>query len=104
VPILRGSRYQGVALTGIKDQDGKERKLINDRRIFSIKDVGEDAIEHTIVGQQQLDNLAEIYYKDDKLWWVIADVNDIFFMLDVVPGQTVIVPNPDIIADLGLGS
>ena len=104
MPILRGSRYQGVPITGVRTADGKERKFINDRRIFSIDDVREDAIEHTIIGGQQLDNLADIYYKDDKLYWLIADVNDILFPLDIVPGQVVIVPNPDLVADLGLGT
>lgn len=102
--ILRGSRYAGIPITGLRTTDGKERKYINDRRIYSIDDVGEDAIEHTIVGGQQLDTLADLYYKDDKLYWLIADVNNILFPLDITPGQIVIVPNPDLVADLGLGT
>jgi len=104
VPILRGSRYQGVPITGIRTDDGKERKFINDRRIFSLDDVREDALEHTLVGGEQLDNLADLYYKDDKLYWLIADVNDILFPLDIEAGQVIIIPNPDLVADLGLGT
>lgn len=102
--ILRGSRYQGVPITGVRTTDGVERKFLNDRKIFSLDDVRDDAIEHTIVGGQQLDTLAEIYYKNDKLYWLIADVNDILYPLDIVPGQIVIVPNPDLVAGLGLGA
>ena len=101
--ILRGSRYQGVPITGVRNVEGNERKFINDRRIFSLDDVGEDAIEHTLVGGEELDSLASRYYDDDKLYWLIADVNDILFPFDVEPGQVIVVPNPDIVRDLGLG-
>lgn len=98
--ILRGSRYEGIPFTGIKTLDGKTKKMLHDRRIFSLDDVSDRFIEHTVVGQETLDALAERFYKDDRLWWIIADVNDILFLFDVQPGDVLVIPDPGIVRDL----
>ena len=98
--IFRGSRYERVPFTGIKTVDGKTRKMLHDRRIFSLDDVTDSSIEHTIEGDEALDSLAERYYGDDRLWWVIADVNDILFAFDFSPGDIIIIPDPNIVRDL----
>jgi len=100
--ILRGSRYEGVPFTGIKTTDGKTKKLLHDRRVFTREDIGQDFIEHTIEGEEELDALADRYYKNDELWWLIADVNNKFFMFDVTVGETIVVPSPSVLADLGI--
>ncbi len=96
MPILKGSRYEGVPITGIRYADGSERKFLNDRRIFGPADVGTNGVEHVIQGQETLDALANTFYGDDTLWWLIADVNNIFFMWDAGPGDTIIIPDPSI--------
>lgn len=100
MPIYSGSRYQGVDYTGTLDRNGKERKLLHDRRIFSLDDVKDDAIEHTVSGKERLDTIADTYYQDEDLWYLIADVNDVFYKDDVVPGQVLVIPNPEIVDDL----
>lgn len=94
--ILKGSRYEGVAITGIRFDDGTDKKLLHDRRIFRPEDVGTQGVEHTIVGEETLDSLANDFYGDDTLWWLIADVNNIFFMWDVKQGDVVVIPDPAI--------
>lgn len=100
--ILSGSRYVGVPITGIRTVDGKTKKFLHDRRIFSEADIGGQSIEHLIVGGETLDAIAERYYKNQNLWWLIADVNNIVFPLDIQSGQTVKIPNRSVLADLGL--
>ena len=102
MPILSGSRHEGVPYTGIKTTDGKIRKFLHDRRVYSQEDVGENAIEHIVQGEETLDSLADRYYNDDTLWWLLADVNNIFFAFDLEPGQTLTIPDPSILADLGI--
>ncbi len=102
MPILRGSRYEGVPFTGIKDLDGKIRKFLHDRRIFTKEDIGARAIEHTVVGGQQFDSLAEEFYEDQSLWWLIADVNDFLFPLDLKPGDSLLIPDLSILRELGI--
>ena len=95
--ILRGSRYVGIPYTGIKTVDGKTKKFLHDRRIYSVDDVGENAIEHEVKGEETLDSLADFYYKNDQLWWLIADVNDILFAFDIQPGDVLVIPDPSIV-------
>lgn len=94
IPV--GSRYQGVDITGIRTTDGKEKKFLHDRRVFSMTDVGTTGFEYTVVGEEVLDGIADKFYGDDTLWWLIADVNNIFFMFDVGPGDVIIIPDPSI--------
>lgn len=94
--IVQGSRYQGVPMTGIRTVDGKDRKLIHDRTVFSMADVGADGIEYEVKGEETLDALADRFYGDDTLWWLIGDVNNIFFAFAVVPGDRIIIPDPSI--------
>ena len=98
--IFRGSRYESVAFTGVKTLDGKTRKMLHDRRIFSLDDVSDSAIEHVVQGEETLDALADRFYKDDRLWWIIADVNDILFAFDLQPGDILVIPDPNIVRDL----
>lgn len=98
--ILRGSRYQGVPFTGIKTLDGKTRKFLHDRRIFSAKDIGTNSIEYVVQGEEELDSIADKFYDDETLWWLIADVNDIEFAFDVAPGDIIIVPARFIVTSL----
>jgi hypothetical protein len=94
--IVQGSRYEGVDITGIRTVDGKERKFLHDRRVFSMADVGANGFEYEIKGEETLDAIADRFYGDDKLWWLIADVNNILFAFDVQPGDTIIIPDPNI--------
>jgi nucleoid-associated protein YgaU len=98
--IFRGSRYEGVAFTGIKTLDGKTRKMLHDRKIYSVDDVPDTSIEHVVVGEETLDSLADRFYKDDRLWWIIADVNDILFAFDITPGDILLIPDPNIVRGL----
>ena len=100
--ILRGSRYEGVPFTGVRTVDGKIRKFLHDRRIFTKEDIGSNAFEHTVVGQETFDGLADEFYDDQSLWWLIADVNDFLFPLDLKAGDTLLIPDRSVLAELGL--
>lgn len=52
----------------------------------------EDAI-HTITQGETLTYLANRYYKDPKLWYLIADVNDIENPMCLKIGLDIIIPN-----------
>ena len=100
--ILRGSRYENVPYTGIRDATCCIRKFLHDRHVYTQKDIGERAIEHPLTGQETLDSLAEQYYDKQSLWWLLADVNEIFFALDLEPGTVLIIPDEDLVRELGL--
>ena len=95
--IVKGSRYVGVPYTGVRTVDGKVRKLLHDRKIYTINDVDDDAVEHTVEGEETLDSIAALYYNDERLWWLIADVNDILFGFDIEPGDVLVIPDQSIV-------
>ncbi len=102
MPVFRGSRYEGVEFTGIKTRDGKTRKFLHDRRIFTREDIGDRGFEHIVSGQEELDSLADRFYDNQNLWWLISDVNDILFPLDLPRGTVLLIPDKSVLADLGL--
>lgn len=51
-----------------------------------------DQIEHTIVGNETLDQLAAQYYGREEYWWRIADANRGCFPWEWKPGDKVIIP------------
>ncbi|HRT96273.1 MAG TPA: hypothetical protein P5532_17760 [Planctomycetota bacterium] len=48
---------------------------------------------HTVVEGDRLDLLAYRYLGDARLWWVIADYNDIFWPLDLGLGRLLRIPS-----------
>jgi hypothetical protein len=53
-----------------------------------------DNIEHVWVQSDRLDLLAQKYYGDFRLWWIIAEFNDIIdFFQDIEVGTKLIIPS-----------
>ena len=48
---------------------------------------------HVVIDGDRLDLLAYHYLGDATLWWVICDVNDIFFPLELTVGATLRIPS-----------
>ena len=53
----------------------------------------DDDRTHIVVEGDRLDLLAHRYLGDARLWWVIADVNDLFWPLDLEVGTTLRIPS-----------
>ncbi len=56
-------------------------------------DIREDDIIITVNPSDTLDKIAWEYYNDEKLWWVIAEYNDITFPFELQAGKTLIIPS-----------
>lgn len=52
-----------------------------------------DDRHHTVKQGERLDTLAHRYLGDPALWWVIAEYNNIFWMLDVRVGRELRIPS-----------
>lgn len=102
MPVLYGSRFEGVGRT-VLSEDEEERVYIHNRIPVSDKDVGSDFIVHTLHPGEMLDGLAYRYYGKARLWWVIADVNEILFPLEVEAGAVLKVPTAATLERLGIG-
>jgi hypothetical protein len=92
MPVFRGSRYENVKFTGILGEDGKVRKFLHAREPLNPQEVRGP---FTLLAFQRGDELDAITHRaagKSRLWWVLADINDIFFPLDIEPGTELTVP------------
>jgi len=94
--IFEGSRYQGIPATAIRGEDGKVRKILRFREGLKQQDAGSGFVVHTVSGDEMLDHLAFRYAGGqpgkESLWWLIADVNDIYFPFELEKGKQLIIP------------
>jgi len=54
----------------------------------------------TLTGNQRLDHLAALYYKDSRYWWVLAAASEIGWGLQLPPGTIINVPDLTAISSL----
>jgi nucleoid-associated protein YgaU len=86
MPSARTSRYHGLETL---EAGGR---LTVAQRLTGAPPEYPDAIHHTIVGGELLDELARRYYGREDLWWRIADANPEHFPLDLKPGERLVIP------------
>lgn len=96
MPVFKGSRYAGVKFTGILGKDGKVRKYLHGRDPVKLADVQEPVVVHEFEYGETIDELAWKAAGKPRLWWLIADVSDILFPLDIAPGTKVVVPSREL--------
>ena len=100
MPIFEGSRYASTEYTGVRGTDLITRRYIHGRNPVALEDVDRDWVVHTVVSGDELDFLAYLYTNREasksELWWLIADINDILWPLDIEPGTDIIIPVPDL--------
>ena len=48
---------------------------------------------HTVVDGDRIDLIAHRYLGDARLWWIIADYNDLFFSLVIEAGAVLRIPS-----------
>jgi nucleoid-associated protein YgaU len=101
MPIFRGSRYEGVEYTGVRDHAGNVRRTLHDRRPLAPDALRDGAVVHTVQAGEELDLLAFRYGGKARLWWLIADVNGIDFPFDIEPGTRLLIPDGRIFQEAG---
>lgn len=48
---------------------------------------------HTVIDGDRIDLIAHRYLGDAKLWWIVADYNDLFFPLELEIGAVLRLPS-----------
>lgn len=93
------SRYRNDPKLGFNYQYGISKSI---RIVRSAINLGIIPIVETITlsENQRLDQLAAIYYKDARFWWVLAAASDIGWGLQVPPGTIINVPDINAVASL----
>lgn len=95
------NRYVGTNLVEIKtvSVDSKGVKSVSTKRYFkNRKKLSSENFSrfstHTMTTGQTLDQVAHLFYVNSRLWWVIAEVNNIFNPLDLQDGSELLIPLP----------
>jgi nucleoid-associated protein YgaU len=85
--IYRGSRYTNTTLT---NREGKLVFKIRERRNFSL----ENSTVYAFTDGDTLDGLAQRFYGDSQLWWVILDANPKYKSgIEIQYGEELILPS-----------
>jgi len=96
--IFRGSRYENCRYTGIIGRDGKVRKFIHGRDPLRAEDMIEPIVIHSFQRGEVIDEIAWRAVEKSRLWWVIADVSNVMFPLEIEPGADLVVPMTELSA------
>jgi|MudIll2142460700_1097286.scaffolds.fasta_scaffold1337642_2 hypothetical protein len=89
MPIFAGSRYEGLQFTSLAMPDG-----VKSRRILYLRIPGKEpsVTRHELLPKQELDFLSFHYLGQSRQWWRFAEVNDLFWPLDLPSGAKLDVP------------
>jgi len=100
--VFSGSRYATGKITPLLMADGSVRKYVHSREVLLKSDLGSKAAITFFSKGLELDAITYNAYTSEKLWWVIADVNEVTFPLyddslvgpnSLQVGNNLIVPN-----------
>ena len=69
-----------------------EKELINTRNKLVHTPQADDDY-YIVKDEDTLDQLAFNYYGNAKLWWIIADINDIDHPMVLTTGAVLVIPN-----------
>ena len=103
MPVFKGSRYEGVKFTGILGKDGKVRKYLHPREPLKLSEMTQPVLIHEFQQGEVIDELAARAAGKPRLWWLIADVSDILFPLEIEPGTEIVIPKQDLLERLEIG-
>jgi hypothetical protein len=88
--ILRNSRLNLATLMSV---DGVEFWDMVDLPAYP---TNKDDIKYQVTSSDRIDLMANRYYSDPSLWWVIAWANDMeIFPTDLNVGEIIIIPSTD---------
>lgn len=87
--IFEGSRY---TKTSLYNRDGvnifERREMIH----FNV----DEAVKHTVVQSDTLSTIANQYYEDAQLWWVILEANPSYSnAFDIKVGDILVIPSKE---------
>lgn len=97
MPILSGSRYERVNLVLIATPT-RTRVLMEDRDPLTLDDVDGEPIQLTVQEGDEIDELAFRFSGKHRLWWIIAEVNNLEFPYELESGTTLLIPPREFLA------
>lgn len=91
MPISNTSRYFGLSTYDAPDAREVSHPALAIHP-FTPPAPGTALYRHLVTGVEDIEYLAWRYYGSSESWWRIAEANELFFPLDLVPGTTLNIP------------
>jgi len=82
-----------VPITTIRTPEGAVKRFLHLRTPLTADDVGSNFTVRIISKPTQLDNVSFDAAEKERQFWVVAEVNEILFPLDIPEGTSLIVPS-----------
>ncbi len=95
--VFKGSRYEGLKFTGVLGKDGKVRRYLHGRDPLRASQMKRPLVFHDFQNDEQLDFLAWNVAAKPRLWWILADISNIMFPLDIAPGTEIVIPTRELL-------
>lgn len=97
MPVFRGSRYEGLDSIVVTTSDGKNKRFLVNKKAATI-DGSNDFYIRKKLEHEELDAIAAEVFNDSRTYWILAEVNEIQFPLDIERGRDLIIPNISILS------
>jgi len=100
IRLEQQSRYKDTNLLENEEKQVFYDLWVRPRELVDIKSIQLKSVRHRVKADQigRLDILAHEYFRDTKLWWVIAAVNDLIDPIEeMYAGQVLIIPSIDVV-------
>lgn len=81
--VYRNSRYKNVKFTSVNFQDGSRKVFLHSRTPLTKDDIDTPLYVRTLRETDTLDIMAKRFGGDERKWWILADINEILFPLEL---------------------
>jgi len=93
MPIFIGSRYAGLPITTIRNYEGELKQYIHLREAIRQVEITGDYTLYTVQMGEVLDQIAYQKYKEERFWWMLAEINELVYPFSLYAGQSLIIPS-----------
>jgi len=100
MPVYGNSRYRGLKYTSVKHLDGSVKVFIHSRTPVKRTDISTPLKVRFVRERDMIDMVAHSHGKDERKWWLIADINEVLFPLEMGEGE-IYIPEQQEFAKIG---
>jgi hypothetical protein len=98
--LFSGSRYslgensKKITATKITPSSGVPVTFLHDRKVYTLDDLLNPTFLHEVISGELLDLISFLNSGDSTKWWLIADINEMFYVDDEMDiGRHLQIPN-----------
>ena len=92
--VFQGSRYANESVTPIKFDSGEVKHYLHMRLQIRQEELNFDLVEDNVQEDEEFqDYAASVFAGRADRWWLLAEMNEVFFPYDLKLGQRTVLPS-----------